>query len=43
MNKKYIVIIWLIIVILLLQTILMYKVVNRVNHIQDVIGITNNG
>lgn len=42
MSKKYIVIIWLIIVVLLLQTILMYKVVNKINHIQDVIGIINN-
>ena len=43
MNKKYIILIWLIIAVLLLQTILMVKVVNRVNNIQDFVGIVNNG
>lgn len=43
MNKKVFIIMWLIILVLLLQTILMVKVVNRVNNIQDFVGIVNNG
>lgn len=43
MNKKFIIVIWLIVLVLLAQTILMFKVVDKINHIQDVIGITNNG